>query len=90
MILAATWNRYQLDHVEQAIKIQLLDDKRRNHDDRTDKHHTEILGGAVNEDDDRLPGYEEQLENNEDLDALATAPEEKAKSTRGHSKQIPP
>ena len=49
MILAATVNRYQLDQVEQATKIQFPDDEIRNHDDRSGKHHNNILEGAVNE-----------------------------------------
>ena len=49
MILAATGNRCQLDQVEQVTKIQFPDDEIRNHDDRTGKHHNDILGGAVNE-----------------------------------------
>ena len=52
MILAATWNRYELDQVEQAMKIQFPDDEVRNNDDRIGKYHNNILGGAVNEDDD--------------------------------------
>ena len=76
-MLAATRNRYQLDQVEQAMKIQFPDDEIRNHDDRSGKYHNNILGGAVNEDDDHLPGNEQDLENNEEhLDALATAQEE--------------
>ena len=72
-----TGDRYQLDQVEQALKIQFPDDEIRNHVDRTGKHHNNILEGAVNEDDDHLPGDEQELENNEeDLDALATAQEE--------------
>ena len=36
-----------------------------------------VLGVAINEDDDHLPGDVEELQNNkEDLDALATAQEE--------------
>ena len=74
MILAATVNSFQLDQVEQATKIQFPNDEIRNHDDRTGKYHNDILGGAVNEDDDHLSKNEEGQENNgEDLDALATA-----------------
>ena len=53
MILAATGNTYQLDMVEQAMKIQFLDDEIRNHDDRTGKYHNNSLGGAVDEDEDQ-------------------------------------
>ena len=35
MILTATGNRYQLERVERAMKIQFTDDEIRNHDDRT-------------------------------------------------------
>ena len=53
MILAATGNTYQLDLVEQAMKIQFLDDEIRNHDDRTGQYHDNSLGGAVDEDEDQ-------------------------------------
>ena len=53
MILAATGNTYQLDLVEQAMKIQFLDDEIRNHDDRTGKYHNNSLGGAAEEDEDQ-------------------------------------
>ena len=78
MILAATRNRYQLDQVEQDMKIQFPDDEIRHHDDRTGKYHNNILlGGAVDEEDDQVTRAEVELENNdEDLDALATAQEE--------------
>ena len=49
MILAATRNKYKLDQVEQAMKIQFLDDEIRDRDDRTGKYHNNILGGAVDE-----------------------------------------
>ena len=79
MILAATGNRYQLDLVEQAMKIQFLHDEKRDHDDRTGKYHNHILGGDVNEDDDHLTKNGEEQENSEeDLDELATAQEEEA------------
>ena len=84
MILAATGNRYQLDLVEQAMKIQFLHDEKRDHDDRTGKYHNHILGGDVNEDDDHLTKNGEEQENSEeDLDALATAQEEE-KQTLWH------
>ena len=67
MILAATGNRYQLDQVEQAMKIQFPDDEKRHHDDTTDKYHNNILGGAV---------LKKRENNDGDLDALATAQEE--------------
>ena len=51
-ILAATGNRYQLNQVEHTVRIQFPDGEIRNHDDRTGKHHDNVLGGAVNEDDD--------------------------------------
>ena len=47
MILVATWNRYPLDVVEHAIKIQFRDDENRNHDDRTGKYFNNILGEAA-------------------------------------------
>ena len=53
-VLSATGNRYQLDLVEQALKIQFLDDEIRNHDDRIGKYHNNILGADI-EDDDLLP-----------------------------------
>ena len=63
--------------MEQATKIQFPNDEIRNHDDRWSKYHNNILGGAVNEDDEHLSGYERELENNkEDLDPLATAQDE--------------
>ena len=62
MILAATGNRYQLDQVEQAMKIQFPDDEIRHHDDRTGKYHNNILGGAVDEEDDQVTGADEALE----------------------------
>ena len=77
MILAATGNKYQLDQVEQAFKIQFPDDEIRYHDDRTGNHHNTLLGGAVEEEEEQMSVHEEILENNdEDLDALATAQEE--------------
>ena len=77
MILAATGNRYQLDELEQATKIDFPDDEIRSNDDRTGKYHCNILGGAVNEDDDHLSENEEGQENHEeDLDALAAQEEE--------------
>ena len=76
MILAATRNRYQLDRVEQALKIQFPDDEVRNHDDRLGKYHTNSLGIAADEEDDQGTGAEQEFENNAgDLDALATAQE---------------
>ena len=56
MILAATGNRNQLDQVGQAMKIQFPDNEIRHHDDRTGKHHNNILGGAVDEEDDQVAG----------------------------------
>ena len=47
MILEATWNRYPLDEVEHAIKIQFRDDENRNHDDRIGKYLNNILGEAA-------------------------------------------
>ena len=55
MILAATRNRYQLDQVEQVMKIQFPDDEVRHHDDHTGKYHKNILGRVVDEEDDRFP-----------------------------------
>ena len=43
MKLAATWNRYHLDQVEQAMKIQFPNDEIRNHDDRIGKARNNIL-----------------------------------------------
>ena len=37
MIFAATGNEYQLDQLEQALKIQFPDEEVRYHDDRTEK-----------------------------------------------------
>ena len=71
MILAATGNRYQLDQVEQAMKIQFPDDEKRHHDDPTDIYHNNILGGAV---------LKKRENNDGDLDALATAQEEEAEA----------
>ena len=51
-MLVATKNRYQLDLAEQAMKIQFRDDEIRNEDDRTGKYHNNILGGAVDAEDD--------------------------------------
>ena len=62
MILATTGNRYQLDQVEQAMKIHFPDDEIRHHDDRTGKYHNNILGGAVDEEDDQVTGADEELE----------------------------
>ena len=77
MILAATGNRYRLEHVEQAMKIQCPDDETRHHDDRTGKNHYNILGGVVDEEENHVSGDEEDLESDEeDLDQLATAHEE--------------
>ena len=77
MILAATGNKYQLDQLEQALKIQFSDDEIRYHDDRTGKQHDRFLGGAVDEEDEHFSGNEEGLENNDEyLDALATAQQE--------------
>ena len=90
MILAAIGNRYQLDQVEQALKMQFHDEKIRYHDDRTGKRHDRFLGGAVGEEDEHFSGHEEGLENNDEyLDALATAQEEEAEALAflGHSKQ---
>ena len=39
------------------MKIQFPDDETRHHDDRTGKYHNNIVGGAVDEEDDQLPGY---------------------------------
>ena len=81
MMLAATRNKYQLDQVEQALKIQFPDDEIRYHDDRTGKHHNSLQGGAVEEKEERMSVHEEILENNgEDLDALATTQEEEAEA----------
>ena len=82
-MLAATGNRYQLDLVEQAMKIRFADDEKRNHDDRTGKYHNNILRGAVGEDDDLLCGTDEGLDTTEeDLDALATAQEGKSEENK--------
>ena len=71
MILAATGNTYQLDQLVQALKIQFPDDEMRYHDDRTGKQHDRFLGGAV----------DGGLENNDEyLDALATAQEDEAEA----------
>ena len=79
MRLAATRTRYQLGEVEHATKIQFPDDEICNHDNRTGKYQKNILGGAINEDDDHLSGSEEEQENHEeDLDALAKGQEEEA------------
>ena len=59
MILAATGNRYQLDQLEQAMKIQFSDAEVRHHDDCTGKDHNNIQGGAVDEEDDQVAGAEE-------------------------------
>ena len=64
MILAATRNRCQLDQVEQAMKMKFPDDELRHHDDRTGKYHNNILGDAVDEEDDQLSRAEEERENN--------------------------
>ena len=80
MILAATGNKYQLDQLGQALKIQFPDDEIRYHDDRTGKQHDRFLGGAV---DGRkhFSSHEEGLENNDEyLDALATAQEDEAEA----------
>ena len=74
LALAATGNKYQLDQLEQALKIQFPDDEIRYHDDRTGKQHDRFLGGVVDEEDEHFSGHEEGLENNDEyLDALATA-----------------
>ena len=54
MNLAATENKYQLDFVEQAMKIQFPEDEIRNHDDRTRKYDNNILAGAVSEEEDLM------------------------------------
>ena len=57
--------------------IQFPDDEIRYHDDLTGKHHNTLLGGAVEEEEEQISVHEDILENNdEDLDALATAQEE--------------
>ena len=60
------------------MKIQFPDDEIRHHDDRTGTYHKNILGGAVTAYDGHLPKDEEEIAHNdeEDLDALATAQEE--------------
>ena len=81
MILAATGNKYQLDQVEQAMKIQFPDDEIRYHDDRTGKHHNTLLGGAVEEEEEQMSVHEESHENSDDdLDPLAKAQEEEAEA----------
>ena len=73
-ILAATGNTYQLDLVEQAMKIQFLDDEIRNHDDRTGKYHNNSLGGAVDEDEDQTTRDPEVTESwRDDLDGWGGA-----------------
>ena len=62
------------------MKIQFPDDEIRLHDDRTGMYYNNILGSAVNADDDHLPRDEEELEKNEeDLVGIL-----------GHSKQNTP
>ena len=81
MILAATGNKYQLNQVEQALKIQFPDDEIRYHDDRTGKHHDTLLGGAVEEEEEQMSVHEESHENSaDDLDALAKAQEEEVEA----------
>ena len=53
-MLAATGNKYQLDQLEQALKIQFPDDEIRHHDDRTGKQHDRFLGNAVDEEDEHF------------------------------------
>ena len=63
------------------MKIQIPDGETRNHDDQAGKYRNNILGGAVNEDEDQSPGDEEEQENDEgDLDAWTTAQEEESEA----------
>ena len=63
------------------MKIHIPDGETRNHDDRAGKYHNNILGGAVNEDEDQSPGDEEEQENDDgDLDAWTTAQEEESEA----------
>ena len=81
MILAGTGNKYQLDQAEQTLKIHFPDDEIRYHDDRAGKQHDRFLGGAVDEEDEHLSGHEEGLEDNDEyLDAWATAQEPEAEA----------
>ena len=81
MILAAMGNKYQLDQVEQALKIQFPDNEIRYHDDRNGKHHNTLLGGAVEEEEEQMSAHEETHENSDDdLDALAKVQEEEAEA----------
>ena len=80
MNLAATENKYQLDLVEQAMKIQFPEDEIRNHDDRTRKYDNNFLAGAVSEEEDLMTGDMGVPESSgDDLDVLATAQEKKFK-----------
>ena len=56
MILAATENKYELDLVEVAMKIQFPENEIRNHVDRTRKYNRNILAGAVSEEEDQMKG----------------------------------
>ena len=81
MIPAAKEDKYELDLVEPAMKIQFPLEEIRNHDDRTGKYNNNILGSAVNEEEDRLTGDLEVLESSgDDLDVLATAQEEEVEA----------
>ena len=51
--LATTGNRYQLNLVEEATKMQFPDYEIRNHADRTVKYHNTSLRGPVDEDDNQ-------------------------------------
>ena len=80
MTLAATGHRYLLDLAEQAMTIQFPDDEIRNHD-RTCNYRDNILGFAVNEDDDLLSENEEGSETTEeDLHELTRAQETDAQA----------